>query len=122
MLDLKLTNDWDLDLNGESDVSVTDSICQAVKLRLLWFLGEWRLGPGLGFPYFEEVFVKNPSEAKIQHYIREVVMAVDGVTDVTDIDFQMDKRTRNATVTVAFCTGEDTFREEVEIRWQRNTG
>ena len=118
MLDLKLTKAGDLELNDTVDISPTDSICQAVRVRLLWFLGEWRLGPELGFPYFEEVFIKNPSEAKIRHYVRETVMEVDGVTNVTDITFSIDKYTREATIAVSFCTDEDTFKEEVKIKWQ----
>ena len=53
MLDFKLTRDWDLELSDTGNISTTDSICQAVKLRLLWFFSEWRLGDDLGFPYFE---------------------------------------------------------------------
>ena len=111
MLDLKLTNDGDLELSG-GDISPTESVCQAVRLRLLWFLEEWRLGPDMGFPYFEEVFVKNPSEAKIRHLVRETVMEVEEVTDVKSIEYSVDKSTRSATIAVVF------FREEVNIRWQ----
>jgi len=120
MLDFKLTKDGDLELSDTVDISPTDSICQAVRVRLLWFFGEWRLGPDIGFPYFEEVFVKNPSEAKIRHYVRETVMEVEGVTDVTSIEFSVDKHTREATITVAFTTDEDTYKEEVKIKWQTN--
>ena len=87
MIDLKLTKDGDLELTMKGDVSPTQSVCQAVRIRLLWFLEEWRLGPELGFPYFEEVFIKNPSDTKIKHLIRETVMSVDEVTDVESIDF-----------------------------------
>lgn len=121
MLDFKLTQDGDLALTDKVDISVTESICQAVRVRLLWFLGEWRLGPDLGFPYFEEVFVKNPNETKIRHYVRETVMEVDGVTNVTDITFSVDKKTRAATIAVSFCTDVETFREEVEIEWPNST-
>ena len=118
MIDLKLTKDGDLELTMKGDVSPTQSVCQAVRIRLLWFLEEWRLGPGLGFPYFEEVFVKNPSDTKIKYLIRETVMSVDEVTDVESIDFSLDNRTRSASISVVFCTDEDTYTEEVKIQWQ----
>lgn len=118
MLDFKLTKDGDLELTEGGDILPTESICQAVRVRLLWFFEEWRLGPDMGFPYFEEVFVKNPSEAKIRHLIRETVMEVEGVTDVESIEYSVNKRTREAAIAVVFCTDEETFREEVNIQWQ----
>lgn len=117
MLDFKLTADGDLDINKSGDISITESVCQAVRVRLLWVLGEWRLIPSLGFPYFEEVLVKNPSQTKIEHLIRKTVMSVDSVTDVKNIDFSLDSKTRVVRIAVTFCVGEETFREEVENKW-----
>lgn len=115
MIDLKLDKTGDLELTQLGDILPTDSIAQAVRVRLLWFFKEWRLGPDLGFPYFEYLFVKNPNEAKLRHLIRETVMEVEGVADVTDITFTVDRKRRTATIAVTFTTDEDTFREEVNI-------
>lgn len=115
MIDLKLDKTGDLELTQLGDILPTDSIAQAVRVRLLWFFKGWRLGPDLGFPYFEYLFVKNPNEAKLRHLIRETVMEVEGVTDVTDITFTVDRKQRTATIVVTFTTDEDTFREEVNI-------
>lgn len=117
MLDLKLTKDGDLELTPGGDIQPTESVCQAVRIRLLWFLNEWRLSPEMGFPYFEEVFVKNPNESKIRGLIRETVMKVDEVTSVRDVACSFDKRARRISITVVFCAGEDIYREEVELSW-----
>ena len=45
VIDFKLSPDWDLELSAVGDISATDSIVQAVRVRLLWFFQEWRLGP-----------------------------------------------------------------------------
>ena len=45
-------------------------------------------------------------------------MSVDEVTDVESIDFSLDNRTRSASISVVFCTDEDTYTEEVKIQWQ----
>jgi hypothetical protein len=118
MMDLKCTTNGDLELTDDGDILATESVRQAVKIRLLWFFDEWRLGPELGFPYFEYVFIKNPNETKIKSLIRDTVMSVDEVTDVTEITYELDKQTRSAAISVEFITDEDTFREEVEIKWQ----
>ncbi|MCX4355848.1 MAG: hypothetical protein OSJ43_06440 [Oscillospiraceae bacterium] len=122
MTDFKLANDGDLYLSPEGDISITQSVCQAVRIRLLWFFGEWRIIPQIGFPYFEDVFIKNPSESKIRHLIREEVMSVDEVTDVTKIDFSLDKHTRAAKIKVEFSANGEIYYEEVEYNWQaKNT-
>lgn len=117
MIDLKLDARGDLELSAAGDITTTDSIVQAVRIRLLWFLQEWRLGPEMGFPYFEELFVKNPNEAKLRYQVRETVMGVEGVTDVKEISFSIDRKTRMAVITVVFTTDKETYREEVKIAW-----
>lgn len=117
MFDLKLDNNGDLELTGGGDILGTESIVQAVRIRLYWFFQEWRLGPALGFPYFEDVFVKNPNEARIQSLLRDTVMSVKGVTDVMQIRFSLDRPAREAVILVVFAAAEETFREEVRLKW-----
>ena len=45
-------------------------------------------------------------------------MEVEGVKDVQNIEFSLDKKTRKANITVVFCTDEDTFTEEVSVGWK----
>lgn len=117
MIDFKLDAGGDLELSLAGDISSTESIVQAVRIRLLWFFREWKLGPGLGIPYFENILVKNPNEVKVRHLIREAVMSVEGVTNVRGVDLSIDKRTRQAAITVTFSTDEESFKEEVKIKW-----
>ena len=117
VIDLKLDASGDLELSAAGDVSATDSIVQAVRIRLLWFFSEWRLGPGFGIPYFENILVKNPNEVKVRHLIREAVMSVEGVTNVQGVGLSIDKKTRQGTITVTFSTDEQTYKEEVKIKW-----
>lgn len=117
VVDFKLDAGGDLELSLAGDISSTESIVQAVRIRLLWFFREWRLGPGLGIPYFENILVKSPNEVKVRHLIREAVMSVEGVTNVRGVDLSIDKRTRQAAITVAFSTDEESFKEEVKIKW-----
>lgn len=115
MVDFKLTSDWDLEVTPIGDIVPTESVVQAVIIRLKWFLAEWRLGPTLGFPYFEEVFVKNPNLTKIRFLFRDLVLDVEGVTSVTKADIVPDPRTREAIISIVFTVGEEVFQKEVKI-------
>ncbi|MBR3972991.1 MAG: hypothetical protein IKJ99_03425 [Oscillospiraceae bacterium] len=115
MLDIKLDQSGDILVSDTGDVFITQSVRQAVLVRLRWIYNEWRLAPELGFPWFEYVFVKNPNLITIRQLIRDEIMKVDHVTDasVTDVTFNKQKRT----ITFAYtCTvSEETFREEVTM-------
>lgn len=67
MLDIRLNEDGDIAISKNGDISTTESVRQAVMIRLRWIYDEWRLGPELGFPWFEEVFIKNPNTIKIKN-------------------------------------------------------
>ena len=115
MIDLKIGLDGDLVVSETGDISLTESIRQAVLIRLRWIYGEWRLGPDLGFPWFDEVFVKNPDTVKIRGMIRSEIVEVDGVNDANVESAVFDPASRNLTVRYIVYTDEGTFREEVTL-------
>ena len=57
MTDIKLGKDGDIVVSAVGDISLTESVRQAVLIRLRWIYQEWRLGPEMGFPWFEEIFI-----------------------------------------------------------------
>ena len=69
--DLKLTNSGDLEISEDGDVSLTQSVRQAVLIRLRWLFGEWRFAPENGVPYFQKIMVKNPDIPRIKQIIRD---------------------------------------------------
>ena len=73
MTDIMLNTNGDIAISDTGDISLTESVRQAILVRLRWIYREWRLGPEYGFRWFEEVFVKNPNEVKIRHLIREEI-------------------------------------------------
>ena len=115
MIDIRLNKDGDIDVSQIGDISLTESVRQAVLIRLRWIYGEWRLGPELGFPWFEEVFVKNPNTPKIRQLVRDEILQVEGVTaaDVQSVTYDQAKRTAKFVYTCG--VGEAIFREEVEL-------
>ena len=115
MLDILLTPDGDLHITETGDISLTDSVRQAVRIRLLWFFDEWRFWPATGVPYYEEILVKNPNLDRIRRIVRDEAMSVDEVLDVKNIKIDLDKPARKAKITFEVVTAEETYREELMI-------
>ena len=115
MTDIFLTADGDIYISEAGDISLTDSIRQAARIRLLWFLGEWRFWPDTGVPYFEEILIKNPNIERLRWIIRDEVVSVDGVIDVRNIRIDINKAKRTAMVSLDIVLADETYREEVAI-------
>lgn len=115
MLDILLDRDGDIVVSETGDVSITESVRQAVLVRLRWIYQEWRLGPELGFPWFDYVFIKNPETTTIRQLIREEIMSVDKVTDAQVTSATFDKKTRTFRVIYTVTVDDETFREEVTL-------
>jgi hypothetical protein len=116
MKDILTTPDGDLAVTATGDISLTDSIRQAVRIRLLWYLAEWRFAPQYGVPYFEEILVKNPGTERIKTIIRETCMSVDEIKDVRDISVKLDAKSRETLFSFVLTTDEGSWTEEVKIR------
>ena len=117
MLDILLTPNGDLDITDHGDIRLTESIRQAIRIRLLWFSGEWRFAPGLGVPYLEEIFIKGPNIGRIRRIVRKQVMEVREVQDVRNISINIDAGTRLARIAFDVALEEGTYREEVDMPW-----
>lgn len=50
MSDIRLDKNGDIEVSPTGDIYLTESVRQAVLIRLRWIWNEWRLGPELGFP------------------------------------------------------------------------
>ncbi len=113
MLDILLDKNGDIHLSPDGDIFTTESVRQAILIRLRWIFAEWRLGPELGFPWFEEVFVKNPNTEKIKQIVRSKIMSVTNVKDANVSNVVFDKAKRTATVKYICKVGEEIFEDEV---------
>lgn len=115
MFDIRLDKNGDIAISPTGDISTTESVRQAIMIRLRWIYEEWRLGPEFGFPWFEEVFVKNPNTVKIKTLVKEEIMKVEEVKAATVLSVDYDPAKRTAVFRYTVTVGEDTFREEVTL-------
>lgn len=87
----KLTADGDLDISSKNWQIVRDLptiVAQKLNARFEFFLGTWFLDTRQGVPYFNVVFVKNPSLVLINQLIQRVIVQTPGVLEVTSISTQ----------------------------------
>lgn len=59
-----------------------EAIAQDVRLRFGFFLGEWYLDEAVGLPYFQEIFVKNPSLIAVREWFRRELLATPGILEI----------------------------------------
>lgn len=113
-LDLYVTNNGDIQL--DVDVGDVKRIGQRIKTRLLWIAGEWRLGPDIGFPWFEQVLVKKPDFDMVTELLRREIAAVDGVQSVSVQLLSFNQATRRVKFEFRATTDDgNSIVEEVEF-------
>lgn len=115
MKDVLLNYGGDLYLSRNGDIEFTDSVSQAIRIRLLWFLGEWRINKTFGMPYYDEVYIKNPSLTLLEDRIRREILTVDEVVSVESVNVAVDANERKATVRFVALTDKETIQEEVML-------
>lgn len=108
MKDLLLDDSGDLLLDKNGDIQFTDSIKQAIAIRLRWFANEWKLGPDFGIPYYEEAFIKNPSQTLLEERMREAIESVDEVDEIEDFSLRIDSKLRKLDVAFVVRAGGTT--------------
>ena len=115
MKDLLLDRDGDLSVTENGDICLTDSIRQAIFIRLRWFLGEWKFNPTFGMPYYSRILIKNPSETVIEQLFREQILSVSEVIGVEECRAEINRRLRVCRVTFCANTTQGAIREEMTI-------
>jgi hypothetical protein len=74
----------------DGDLMIVDNaerVAQQVLITLREWLGEWFLKTSDGIPYLEYILVKNPNEAHIRQILTQAIESVEGVKDVTELEF-----------------------------------
>ncbi len=114
MKDLLLDKNGDLVFTN-GDVSFTDSVVQAITVRLRWFLGEWKINTDFGVPYYDDVFVKNPNKVLLEERIREEILSVEEVEEVSSVSINIDSNTRAATINFTAVANGTILEQEVDL-------
>ena len=117
-MDIMLDNTGDLLITKAGDILLENSVAQKIRIKLLWFEGEWRWNKEEGMPYMASLLVKNPGLDYFESIVREKIFEVDEVVDVRDVQIMMDPKTRGAVIKYVALTDEETIKKEVKIKCQ----
>lgn len=74
----------------DGDLMIVDNaerVAQQVLITLREWFGEWFLKTSDGIPYLEYILVKTPNKAHIRQILTQAIESVEGVRDVTELDF-----------------------------------
>lgn len=93
-----LVVDGDLVLTSDSDPKGTHNVLQHIVQRLSFFLGEWFMDNTKGVPWFTQILVKNPQQAKIDALLMNTIMGTPGVTQLVSYSFSPDTAKRTLSV------------------------
>jgi len=113
-MDILLDKDGDLIITHSGDIRIGNSVLQKIKIKLLWFAGEWRWNKEEGIPYFD-FLGKNGDTEHLESIIREKIFEVTEVTNVENVNIEVNRATREAIIYFTAMTDEGTFKEEVRI-------
>lgn len=75
-----------------------ERVAQQVLITLREWLGEWFLKTSDGVPYLEYILVKNPNESHVRQILTEAIENVEGVKNVTELEFVFNRILRTLTV------------------------
>lgn len=114
-MDILLTADGDLHISDDGDIAVGNSIAQKIRIKLLWFAGEWKWNKEEGIPYLEGLLVKNPNIDYFESLIRQKIFEIDEITEVKDVSVSYDRKKRSATVSFVAMTDQETIVDEFEL-------
>lgn len=76
------------------------AVRQHLRVRLQFFLGEWKNNRLEGIPFYRDIFVKNPSLGLISSVFRQVILITPGVESLDSFDLVIDSALR--TLDLAF--------------------
>jgi hypothetical protein len=117
MTDLKLDDDGDLALEGNSLVLISggDEVAQRLLNRLRLWRGEWFLNLNRGTPYREEIFVKRTALSRIESAIKREILTTSGVLELLEYTQDLDIATRRLTVSFKAKATDGTIVEFNEV-------
>lgn len=91
--------DLDISTGTLRFISGPEEIAQKLRIRLRFVRGEWFADENAGIPYFDSIFIKNPSFEAIQAIYRQAITTCPGIDSLIAFNLVFDGATRKLSVT-----------------------
>lgn len=108
MKSLKITRDWDIDIDNNGDFILMegyDELCQAASHAVYTMMGEDPFNPNRGVPYFEDIICGSvPRKSLIESYFRYEVKDIDGIDNLYLVDYNYNSMDRNYSTEIYITT------------------
>lgn len=108
MISLKITSDWDLDIDNNGDfcfVNDEEELLQAACHAVYTFKGEDPFNQNNGIPYFEDIISSKTSEKSlIESYMRHEIKDIEGITNIYLMNNNFSEISRNYKATITITT------------------
>lgn len=75
-------------------IGSADEAIQRLRVRFLFFLGEWYRDQRLGVPYYEHVLIKNPRLTLVRSIWRQLILDTPGITSLNRLTESYDRVAR----------------------------
>lgn len=100
------TGDLDLTGGGLNLVRGAEEVAQELRIRFLFFKGEWFLNPEEGIPYHDEILGQKVSQQVVDSIFRKVITTCPGVQSLDSFESSLDQETRVLTLNFV-CTADN---------------
>jgi len=121
-IDILLDSTGDLDMSAKTDVTLSTglaAVAQGVRLRVLFFLGEWFADLDKGVDWFGQILGQKYNEARVRNQILTAILDTNDDLEIITLDLEFDNSTRvleiSWNVKVTFTDTEDTFTDSLEV-------
>ncbi len=89
-------------------VTGREAMLQHILQRLRMYFSEWFMDNTIGLPFFTEILVKNPDQAKIDALFINQILGTPGVLQLTTYSFIPNFQTRGLAITFEAKTTQGT--------------
>lgn len=94
---MALDSNGDMALNSAGIpffIGSADEAIQRLRVRFLFFLGEWYRDQRLGVPYYQHVLIKDPNLVLVRSLWRQLILDTPGITSINRLTESFDRAKR----------------------------
>lgn len=92
-------NDWEFKNNDLFFVEGNEEVQILIRNSLKFYYSEWFLDNTLGIPYFEEIFIKNVSPARVDQIFKDAILNTTGILELIEFNLDINETTRELSLT-----------------------